>query len=77
VTDPSLSTRSSAIDAEAFIHEQLGFVVLHAGMGQSYLEAGDTPGFRYSLSSLVARVKAVAGIVNDLSAKAPSKQGGR
>lgn len=69
-----LHNRSSAIDAEAFIHEQLGFVALHAGMGQSYLEAGDTPGFRYSLSSLVARVKAVAGIVNDLGALAENKR---
>lgn len=77
MTQASSTTRSPAIDAEAFIHEQLGFVALHAGMGQSYLEAGDTPGFRYSLSSLVARVKAVAGIVNDLSAKAPSEQGGQ
>lgn len=75
MTQASINTRSSAIDAEAFIHEQLGFVALHAGMGQSYLEAGDVPGFRYSLSSLVARVKAVAGVVNDLSAKAPSEQG--
>lgn len=59
---------ASTFDAEAFIYEQLGFICLHAGMAQTYLEAGDNPGFRYSLASLVARVKAVAGVFNDISA---------
>lgn len=68
------NTRSSALDAEVFMHEQLGFIALHAGMAQSYIDAGDMPGFRYSLASLVARVKAVAGIVNDLGALAENKR---
>jgi hypothetical protein len=59
---------SPAIDAEAFMFEQLGFVAMHAGMAQTYLEAGDTPGLNYSLKSLTARVRAVVGIVNDLQA---------
>lgn len=60
---------SPAIDPEAFMFEQLGFVVLHAGMAQTYLEAGDAPGFNYSLKSLTARVRAVVGLVNDLEAR--------
>lgn len=65
-TAPALSP---AIDPEAFMHEQLGFVAMHAGMAQTYLEAGDTPGLNYSLKSLTARVRAVVGIVNDLQAR--------
>lgn len=60
---------SPTIDAEAFMFEQLGFVAMHAGMAQTYLEAGDTPGLNYSLKSLTARVRAVVGIVNDLQAR--------
>lgn len=62
-------TMSPTIDAEAFMFEQLGFVAMHAGMAQTYLEAGDTPGLNYSLKSLTARVRAVVGIVNDLQAR--------
>lgn len=60
---------SPATDPAAFMFEQLGFVAMHAGMAQTYLEAGDTPGFTYSLKSLTARVRAVAGLVNDLQAR--------
>ena len=49
--------------------EQLGLIGMHAGLAQTYLEAGDTPGFTYSLKSLTARVRAVAGLVNDLQAR--------
>lgn len=60
---------SVATDPEAFMFEQLGFVAMHAGMAQTYLEAGDAPGFDYSLKSLTARVRAVVGLVNDLQAR--------
>ena len=70
IASAPLSQRSSAIDAEAFMHEQLGLICLHGNMAQSYLEAGDPAGFRYALASLVARVRAVTGIVNDLGALA-------
>jgi hypothetical protein len=66
---PQSASPSPAIDAEAFMFEQLGFVAMHAGMAQTYLEAGDNPGFSYSLKSLTARVRAVVGIVNDLQAR--------
>lgn len=65
-TTPALS---SDTDPEAFMFEQLGFVAMHAGMAQTYLEAGDTPGLNYSLKSLTARVRAVVGIINDLQAR--------
>lgn len=55
---------SSTFDAEAFIHEQLGFIGLHAGMAQSYLEAGDAAGFNYSMASMTARVRAVVSLMN-------------
>ncbi|WP_324132363.1 hypothetical protein [Bosea sp. (in: a-proteobacteria)] len=61
--------RSSSIDVEAFMFEQLGFVAMHAGMAQTYIEAGDTPGLNYSLKSLTARVRAVVGLMNDLQAR--------
>lgn len=60
---------SPTTDPAAFMFEQLGFVAMHAGMAQTYLEAGDAPGFTYSLKSLTARVRAVAGLVNDLQAR--------
>lgn len=60
------SSRSHATDPAAFVFEQLGLVAMHAGMAQTYLEAGDNPGFTYSLKSLSARVRAVAGVVDDL-----------
>lgn len=60
---------SSVTDPAAFMVEQLGFVAMHAGMAQTYLEAGDAPGFDYSLKSLTARVRAVVGLVNDLQAR--------
>lgn len=66
----------SATDPGEYIFEQLGLVAMHAGMAQTYFEAGDSPGFRYSLASLVARVKAVAGVVNDLSARSAERQSG-
>lgn len=75
-TATSSTNTSSAFNAEVFMFEQLGFVAMHAGMAQSYLDAGDVPGFRYSLASLVARVKAVAGIVNDLGALAEKRSAG-
>jgi len=65
----SQRTQSPATDPAAFMHEQLGFVAMHACMAQTYLEAGDAPGFTYSLKSLTARVRAVAGLVNDLQAR--------
>ncbi|WID98427.1 hypothetical protein QO058_09405 [Bosea vestrisii] len=45
---------SAAIDPEAFLFEQLGLIRMHAGLAQTYLEAGDTAGFAYSLKSLAA-----------------------
>lgn len=69
-----LSQRSSAIDAEPMLHEQLGLITLNANMAQMYIEAGDPAGFRYALASLVARVRAVTGIVNDLGALADEKR---
>lgn len=51
--------------------EQLGFVAMHAGLAQTYLEAGDAPGFDYPLKSLTARVRAVVGLMNDLEARKP------
>lgn len=65
---------SPATDPASFMHEQLGFVAMHAGMAQVYLEAGDNPGFTYSLKSLTARVRAVAGLVNDLQARTTTER---
>lgn len=60
---------SAAIDPEAFLFEQLGLIRMHAGLAQTYLEAGDSPGFAYSLKSLTARTRAVVGLWNDLDAR--------
>jgi hypothetical protein len=62
---------SPAVDPAAFVFEQLGLICLHANMAQTYLEAGDNPGFSYSLKSLTARTRAVVGLVNDLEARKP------
>lgn len=64
---------SPATDPAAFLFEQLGFVAMHAGLAQTYLEAGDAPGFDYSLKSLTARVRAVVGLMNDLEARKPEQ----
>lgn len=61
---------SPATDPAAFMFEQLGFIAMHAGMAQTYLEAGDNPGFTYSLKSLTARVRAVTGLVDVFQARA-------
>ncbi|AMJ63057.1 hypothetical protein [Bosea sp. PAMC 26642] len=63
------SIAPAAADPAVFMLEQLGFVAMHAGMAQNYLEAGDAPGFNYSVKSLTARVRAVVGLVNDLEAR--------
>lgn len=76
MTTAPLRTRSSAIDAESYVHEQLGLIGMHACMAQTFLEAHDAPGFDYSLKSLTARVRAVVGIVNDLQAFAPKERAG-
>lgn len=60
--------QSPVTDPAAFIAEQLGFVALHAGMAQTYIEIGDAPGLDYSLKSLTARVRVIVGIANDLRA---------
>lgn len=65
----NLAAASPVAEPAAFVFEQLGLIGMHAGLAQTYLEAGDTPGFTYSLKSLTARVRAVAGLVNDLQAR--------
>jgi hypothetical protein len=54
-------------DVAEFLHEQMGFVQLYAGMAQRYIEAGDGPGLNYSVRFTIARIKAVAGTLNDLA----------
>lgn len=65
---------SSTFDPEAFIYEQLGFIGLHAGMAQSYLEAGDAPGFNYSMASMTARVRSVVSLMNPDQDAATAKE---
>jgi hypothetical protein len=65
--------QASALDTDAFLSEHLSLIAMNAAMARDYLEAGDAPGFRYSLASLIARAKAVAGVVNDLGALADGK----
>lgn len=65
----NLAAASPVTEPAAYVFEQLGLIGMHAGLAQTYLEAGDTPGFTYSLKSLTARVRAVAGLVNDLQAR--------
>ena len=62
---------SPVTDPAAFMGEQLGFIAMHAGMAQDYIDAGDDPGLNYSLKSLTARVRAVVGLLNDLQARKP------
>jgi hypothetical protein len=64
--------QSTVHDTHAFLSEHLSLIAMNATMARDYLEAGDAPGFRYSLASLIARAKAVAGVVNDLGALAES-----
>ena len=68
------SMPSPALDPEAFLFEQLGLIRMHASLAQTYLEAGDSPGFAYSLKSLTARTRAVVGLVNDLDARQPERR---
>lgn len=65
---------SPAVDPAAFLFEQLGLIRMHASLAQTYLEAGDNPGFAYSLKSLTARTRAVVGLVNDLEARRPENR---
>lgn len=69
--------RASAFDTDAFLSEHLSLIAMNATMARDFLEVGDHPGFRYSLASLIARAKAVAGVVNDLGALADSKGSAR
>lgn len=64
---------ASALDVDAFISEHLSLLAMNATMARDFLEAGDNAGFRYSLACMIARAKAVAGVVNDLGALADSK----
>lgn len=69
--------QASALDVDAFLSEHLSLIAMNATMARDFLEAGDTPGFRYSLTCMIARAKAIAGVVNDLGALADSKGGAR
>lgn len=73
-TSAHYAAPSPSIDPEAFLFEQLGLIRMHAGLAQTYLEAGDSPGFAYSLKSLTARTRAVVGLVNDLEARQPENR---
>lgn len=64
----------SAIDADQFVSENLALMAMNARMARDFLETGDVPGFHYSLRCLMARAKAVAGLVNDLGSLS---EGGR
>jgi hypothetical protein len=72
-----MSESSSTFDAKSFIGEHLALIGMNASMAKAFLEVGDVAGFRYSLSCMVARVKAVAGTFNDISAPAPPDERGR
>lgn len=52
---------------DEFLHEQMGFVQLYASMAQRYIEVGDGPGLNYAVRVTIARIKAVAGTLNDLA----------
>lgn len=56
-------------DVDEFLHEQLGFVQLYAGIAQRCVEAGDGAGLNYAVRVTIARIKAVAGTLNDLAEK--------
>ncbi len=62
-----------AIDTDLFISENLSLLALNATMARDFLEVGDSAGFRYSLACMIARAKAVAGLVNDLGTLADRK----
>jgi hypothetical protein len=67
----------SATDADAFLSEHLSLLAMNATMARDFLEVGDNAGFRYSLACMIARAKAVAGVVNDLGALADDKRSAR
>ncbi len=69
--------RASAFDPDAFLSEHLSLLAMNATMARDFLEVGDNAGFRYSLACMIARAKAVAGVVNDLGALADSKGSAR
>lgn len=64
--------QASALDTDAFLSEHLSLLAMNATMARDFLEVGDNAGFQYSLACLIARAKAVAGVVNDLGALAES-----
>lgn len=52
---------------DEFLVEQLGFLSLNASMAQSYVQTGDLPGLNYCVRQIIARVKAIAGILQDIA----------
>lgn len=55
---------ATVLDTDAFLSDNLSLIAMNATMARDFLEVGDSPGFRYSLACLIARAKAVAGVVN-------------
>lgn len=66
-----------SLDAyRAFIAETLAGAEIHARIGQSYVEAGDDAGLKYSVRCLIANVRVAASILAELK-KAKAEQAER
>ena len=48
------------------VHEQFGFLLLHAENGQRYAAAGDDHGLEYSVRQIIARAKFVGETFADM-----------
>lgn len=55
-------------EVDDFLIEHLGFVRIYAEVAQKYVEVGDGAGLNHAMRHLIARVKGVAGLLNDLTA---------
>jgi hypothetical protein len=59
-----LARVSATFDAEAFIHETLGFINMYSNMAQSCLEANDPACFNYAIACMTARVRTIVTLMN-------------
>ena len=56
-----------------WLHEQFGFMRMHCENAQRYVEMGDMPGLNHSMRHMIARVKATAGLLNDIRQQQEAK----
>jgi hypothetical protein len=59
-------TKCDCSSLRELIHEQFGFVLMHAETGQRYAAAGDDHGLEYAVRQVIARAKVIGETFTDI-----------